>query len=125
MKSIQEYRLHCSALALLLLGIAFASKAYRGPWWHYANAYVGDIMIVGVIYFTLTLFAVSWSMPKKALCVFIYAVLVELFQATGIPASWNLPAPFVYVFGSVFSYIDILAYIVGLFLAGFLDNQIK
>ncbi len=125
MKIIRKYRLYCIVLALFLLAVAFASKAYRGPCWHFANAYVGDVMVVGVFYFALSFFALSWSRINKALVVLAYAVLVELFQASGVPASWHLPAPFVYVFGSVFNFSDILAYIIGLILAVFLDNQIK
>jgi hypothetical protein len=122
---LTKYRRSCVLSACAFIAIAFASKAYRGPAWRYSDAYVGDVMVVGFIYFVLSFFMISMSIRRKIIYVFGYALLVELFQATGIPNSWHLPAPFIYVFGSVFNFIDILAYLVGLALAGFLDRKIK
>jgi hypothetical protein len=46
--AIASYRLRACLYSLLFIAVAFASKAYRGPWWRFSDAYIGDVMVVGL-----------------------------------------------------------------------------
>jgi hypothetical protein len=120
--SLASYRLHATVYSALFITLAFASKAYRGPWWRIADAYIGDVMVVGFLFFVLSALLPRLATARKFWIVFVYAVLVELFQATGLPASWHLRPPLSYAFGSSFDAIDLIAYAVGVLLAAFLDR---
>ena len=109
-------------MAMVLLLLALASKVYRGPYWQFSNAYVGDIFIVGTLYFILSFAAPGFPPIKKAFTIGMIAVAVELFQATGIPASWGLPEPFSFVLGTSFDPRDFMFYGVGLIVAIILDR---
>ena len=109
-------------MAIVLLLLAFASKVYHGPYWQFSNAYVGGVFIVGTLYFMLSFAAPGWPPLKKALAIGMIAVAVELFQATGIPASWGLPEPFSFVLGTSFDPRDFLFYGIGLIVAILLDR---
>lgn len=108
-------------LSLFFLALAFATKYYSGPYWQFSDAYLGDVFIVAVLYFWL-----ASGFPRrhpffKAATIFLIALAVELFQASGIPASWNMPEPFVFVLGSQFDFKDFIFYTLGLLMAVLVD----
>ncbi len=123
--NLKSYRFRALLMAAVLLALAFASKYYRGPYWRFSNAYLGDVFIVGTLYFILSIAVPQQSALLKALIIALVALAVELFQATGIPASWGLPEPFSFVLGTAFDGADFLFYAVGLLLALGLDKRIS
>ncbi len=102
------------ASALACLAAAFASKYYQGPGNAFSEAYLGDFFVVGVFYFLVGAAAHSMRPFAKAAAIALFAAAVELFQASGIPASWNLPRPFTFLLGTSFDPLDFLFYALGL-----------
>ena len=51
----------------------------------------------------------------------VFAVAIEFFQATGVPAALQLPRPFVFILGTSYDVFDFLCYLFGLVIAFFLD----
>lgn len=116
-----RYRSKCAAVSLLLLAAAFLDKFYRGPAQSFSEAYLGDFFIVGCLYFWLSVMLPRWPMMLKAAAIGFLALSVELFQATLIPASWNLPQPFNFLLGTAFDPKDFVFYFSGLAFAVLLD----
>ncbi|MBN1999515.1 DUF2809 domain-containing protein [candidate division KSB1 bacterium] len=117
-----KYRCQAILFSSIFLAFAVAGKVYKGPGWHYADAWMGDIGIVGCLYFGLAVFIPKRRPVTKTAVIAAVATAVEVFQWTGIPRSWNLPRPFVFVLGSRFDPTDFLCYIVGLFAAWQVDR---
>jgi len=106
------------------LALAFWSKGYDGPHQRWVDAYVGDIFIVACLFYLLSLICPLWRTVIKFLIISGIAVAVESFQATGIPASWRLPEPFVFILGSSFDPLDFLFYGTGLLMVVIIDKGI-
>lgn len=104
---------YCAAAAVWLAA-AFASKYYTGYGDAFAEAYLGDFFIVGVLYYVLSAVAPKWTPCRRLAAVALFALAVEAFQATGLPRSWNLPRPLSFVFGTQFDVYDTAFYIAGL-----------
>ncbi|MDZ7371316.1 MAG: DUF2809 domain-containing protein [candidate division KSB1 bacterium] len=102
------------AAAAVWLAAAFASKYYSGYGDNFAEAYLGDFFIVGVLYFVLSAAALKLTPRRRLVAVALFALAVEAFQATGLPRSWNLPRPLSFVFGTQFDVYDTAFYIAGL-----------
>ncbi|MDZ7316204.1 MAG: DUF2809 domain-containing protein [candidate division KSB1 bacterium] len=102
------------AVASVWLAAAFASKYYRGPGDAFAEAYLGDFFIVGVLYYVLSAVAQKLTPLRRLAAVALFALAVEAFQATGLPRSWNLPRPLSFVFGTQFDFYDTAFYLAGL-----------
>jgi hypothetical protein len=117
----KKYRQFSLVVLLLFLAAAFASKIYRGVGQVFAEAYLGDLFIVGCLYFGLGMILPQTAVWKKAGLIGLVALSVESFQATGIPASWKLPAPLSFVLGTSFDPRDFLFYALGLFIAVIVD----
>jgi len=111
-----------AALSLVFLLFALASKAYHGPMWRLADAYLGDTFIVACLYFFLTVLRPLWSWRLKILIIGGIAVAVEAFQASGIQRAWGLPKPFVFIFGTSFDPLDFACYALGLWWAYLSDR---
>ena len=108
-------------IAMLALILAILTKLYRGPGWVALNAWAGDVGIVICLFFLLAAIFPGLKPIVKLLIIAFIAVSVECFQGTGIPGSWNLPAPFVWVLGSQFDPRDFIFYAIGLGIAFVLD----
>ncbi len=119
--NLKAYKKASRRLSLLFLALALFAKFYTGPWQHIADAYFGDLFIVASLYYALSLLKPALKPPIKFSAIAALALLVELFQATGIPASLNLPVPFVFILGTGFDVVDFLYYFTGLALAFLLD----
>jgi hypothetical protein len=120
--AFQKYRISAVIFSVLFLTVAVSGKIYRGPYQWLADAYIGDVAIVGCLYFWLALIFPSWRPSLKTLTIALVAVSVESFQATQIPKRWKLPRPFVFVLGSQFDANDFFCYAIGLTIAFFLDR---
>lgn len=114
---MHNYRLWALLLSLLFLAGAFASKYYSGPHGHYIDAYFGDFFIVACLYFWTSILLPSTSPWIKACIIAIIAITVETFQLTGLPRSWDLPEPYVFILGSAFDPLDLVYYLFGILLA--------
>ena len=119
-----KYRLTALILFFGFLLFAVLSKLYRGPFWIFSDAYIGDVGIVACLYFGLAFIGPGLKPVYKLFIICAVAVSVESFQATGIPKAMNLPAPFVWVLGSRFDPVDFLFYLAGLLIAFFIDRRL-
>ncbi len=119
-----KYRRHALASSCGFLIFAILTKLYRGPLHVYIDAWAGDIGIVACLYFMLACFFPRLQPFIKGLVIACIAVSVELFQASGIPRSWNLPAPFVWVLGSRFDVMDFWFYFIGIIIAFLIDIKL-
>jgi hypothetical protein len=122
---MKDYRRNTGYGSLLFLAAAFASKYYRGPGAAFSSAYLGDLFIVGCLYAWLGFFCIRLRPLMKAGAVGLFATLVELFQKTGIPASWGLPQPFTFVAGTAYDAKDFIFYFLGLVLAWGIDVRLR
>ena len=120
-----SYRYACLIVSLVALALAFVSKFYSGPYWRFADAYLGDVFIIICLYFWLTIMCVNLSIVFKALMIAALATVVELFQLSGIPTRWDLPEPFVFILGSSFDPKDFIYYAIGLCGAVGIDILLK
>jgi len=121
---VKYYRLFVLLLSCGFLLFAVLSKLYRGPFWTFSDAYIGDIGIVACLYFLLALIRPGLKPVYKLIVISIIAVFVELLQLTGFPKSLNLAAPFVWVLGSHFDIFDFFFYFIGLFIAFLIDKKL-
>ena len=121
-RSVTCYRIYCLIVSLVALSLAFWSKFYDGPYWRFADAYLGDVFIVICLYFWLALFRPGLHILTKFALIAALAFGVELFQATGLPAALNLPEPFVFILGTSYNAFDFLCYGSGLLCAVFFDQ---
>lgn len=120
---VRAYKKRSVYLAVVFLALAFMTKWYAGPYRQFADAYLGDVFIVASLYYCLSIFAPGLSRTKKFAAVAALAVAVELFQATGIPGSLNLPRPFVFILGTGFDVYDFISYLAGLSMALVIDQR--
>ena len=117
------YKKRNGILTFFFLTLAFFSKWYSGPAWRFSDAYLGDVFIVASLYYCLSIFAPGLSRTIKFAAVAALALAVELFQATGIPGSLNLPKPFEFILGTSFDLKDFISYLAGLILAVAVDQK--
>jgi hypothetical protein len=116
------------AVALLIafcyLILAIVSKLYSGPSHIFVNHYLGDLFIVGWLYFL-----VLWIFPKLKLAVaaaliFTISVFVEFAQVYLRPISSGLPKWVLFWTGTMFDPLDLAAYSAGVALAVVTDHLI-
>jgi hypothetical protein len=120
--ALKKYRMGAIIFSLLFLAVAISGKIYKGPYHWLADAYLGDLAIVGCLYFWLAFIFPGWRPYIKTITIAAVAITVELFQATDIPKSWNLPKPFVFILGSQYDANDFICYATGLAIAFLLDG---
>ena len=99
------------ALAVGLLHF-ITGENYRGPFPHFVNGYLIDILLPMTLYLLMGMFETRWirSPIFRAIAVFLFGCVVETSQHLGYP-----------LFGSTFDPLDILAYAAGVLLGVFLD----
>ncbi|MBN1561897.1 DUF2809 domain-containing protein [candidate division KSB1 bacterium] len=120
--SVARYRRLCLVISLVALALAFASKYYAGPHQRFADAYLGDAFIVICLYFWLALLWPHLRILTKSALISGLAVGVELLQATDLPASLHLPAPFVFVLGTSYDRRDFIFYGLGVLIAALVEK---
>ena len=93
--------------------------------WFFVRAYLGDVIVVLLIYtFILSFFEVK-NKSILILGIFIFSVLIETLQYLGIAEYLQLkPGSIAHiVVGSSFSWIDILCYAAGCLLLSLLPKK--
>ena len=97
--------------------LALASKSYTGSCHQFVNHYLGDLFIVGCLYFLLLLCFPNLSPLPLAALVLAVSVSVESAQAHVVPILQRLPHWIRFWTGTTFDPLDILAYCAGIALA--------
>jgi hypothetical protein len=87
-------------------------KNYTGPFPHFVNGYLIDILLPFSLYFLLILpdFKLAKSWILKCVIVFAIGCIVEILQYFGMP-----------IFGQTFDPLDFVAYASGVILAAIFD----
>jgi hypothetical protein len=114
-------RLLSILLSFGFLLLAWASKNYSGPYYRFTNHYLGDLFIVGWLYFLLLFVFPNLKPSSTALIVFLFSVLVEIFQAYLFSIFPGVPSWILFWTGTTFDPWDILAYLAGVALAVIID----
>ena len=112
-----EPRLLNLLLSLCFLLFALASKSYTGPFHRFANHYLGDLFIVGWLYFLLLLVFPKLSPSLTAAVVLTISVFVEIAQAKLITKFPGVPSWILFWTGTTFDPLDLLVYLAGVSLA--------
>src|SRR5258707_5741218 len=99
-------------LLIVLIGAVFV-LVYRGPFWPFVRGYMGDWLVVQFIYVIARLWISYRLRYQLAVCVFLFALFVEVVQlltAGSIPHTFAAEV----TVGSTFDPGDIVAYALGL-----------
>ncbi len=105
------------ALALgLTIALGLLSRRVRLGWSLWDKS-LGDVLYAVAAYLALALVWPAWPRRRLAALALAGCLLVETFQATGIPASYADSLVVRYLVGTTFSWHDVLCYVVGVALA--------
>jgi hypothetical protein len=108
-------------LSFSFLLLALASKKYTGSFHQIANHYLGDLFIVGWLYFLL-LFVLPELRPLiAAALIFTMSVSVEITQASLVSFFPGIPRWILFWTGTTFDPLDIFVYCLGVMLATITD----
>jgi len=92
----------------------------------FGGDFSADALYAVLIYLLVALLAPRWPSWVPALVAAAWCVGVEALQLTGLPEQWGLAwPPLMLVFGTVFSWWDLLAYAVGIAAACAADSLIR
>jgi hypothetical protein len=101
-------------LMLLVASLHFVTGPhYKGPFPHFVNGYLIDLLLPFALYFLLCMYDkyVFKYWPVRCCAIFLLGVTIETAQYYGVP-----------IFGSTFDPLDYVAYALGVLLAAFLDQ---
>ena len=93
--------------------------------WYFVRAFVGDILVVVLVYTLINSFFDCRNKNKLLLYVFVFAVFVEMLQYFKLAEKLGFPkgSPAYIIIGNYFSWEDILCYAIGC-LSVFFINKI-
>ena len=93
--------------------------------WYFVRAFVGDILVVVLVYTLINSFFDYRNKNKLLFFVFIFAVFVEMLQYFKLAEKLGFPkgSPAYIIIGNYFSWEDILCYAIGC-LSVFFINKI-
>ena len=93
--------------------------------WYFVRAFVGDILVVVLVYTLINSFFDYRNKNKLLFFVFVFAVFVEMLQYFKLAEKLGFPkgSPAYIIIGNYFSWEDILCYVVGC-LSVFFINKI-
>lgn len=92
----------------------------------FAGDFAGDALYAVLIFLLVALVLPRRPSSSVALLALAWCAAVEAFQLTGLPEQWGLAwRPLMLVFGTVFSWWDLLAYAVGVAAATLVDTGIQ
>lgn len=123
MKSARRHKL--IYLCLIVIAFGVISRILR-----FENAifdkYLGDALYAILFYLLISMLVSELRVIRKATIVFILMVTLELFQLTRIPMALSqnenvLARIAAMLLGTVFSWLDILAYLVGIVIVASVD----
>ena len=113
-------------LCLIVIALGVASRILR-----FENAifskYLGDALYAILFYLLISMVGLNLRAIVKATIVFIFMITLELFQLTRIPLTLSqnenvLARIIAMLLGTVFSWLDVLAYFVGIVIAASADK---
>ena len=116
-------RLQYLVLSFFFLLLALGSKRVTGSIHEITNHYIGDLFIVGSLYFFILVVFIRLSPISTAVIVFAFSVLIEIAQAYVFPFLVGIPEWFRFWFGTTFDPFDIVVYFAGVALAVLADLQ--
>jgi hypothetical protein len=108
-------------LSFCFLLLALGSKRLSGPFHQVANNYLGDLFIVGWLYFLVVLVFPRLKPAVTAAIVFTMSAFVEIAQAYGLPLMPGLPDWVLFWSGAKFDPMDMAAYAAGAVLAALIN----
>lgn len=123
MKSARRHTLIYLCLIVIALGVISRILRFENAFF---DKYLGDALYAILFYLLISMLVSELRAIKKATIVFILMVAIELFQLTQIPMALsqneNVLARIAAMFlGTVFSWLDIVAYFVGIVIAASVD----
>lgn len=123
MKSARRHTLIYLCLIVIALGVISRILRFENAFF---DKYLGDALYAILFYLLISMLVSELRAIKKATIVFILMVAFELFQLTQIPMALsqneNVLARIAAMFlGTVFSWLDIVAYFVGIVIAASVD----
>jgi hypothetical protein len=105
--------------------LAVVSKRFSGPFHQFANNYLGDLFIVGWLYFLVLLVFPKLTPAITAVIVLTMSVFVEMAQAHCLPLLPGLPGWVLFWTGTKFDPMDIAVYFAGVALAALVDLLLR
>lgn len=123
MKSVRRHTLIYLCLIVTALGVISRFVRFENAIF---DKYLGDALYAILFYLLISILVSDLRAIIKATIVFILMVTFELFQLTRIPMALsqneNVLARFAaMLLGTVFSWVDIVAYLVGIVIAASVD----
>ena len=112
-------------LSFCFLLLALASKRFTGSFQQFANHYLGDLFIVGWLYFLLLLGFPKMKPALAAAVVFTISVTVEIAQASLVSTFPGIPNWILFWIGTTFDPLDIFVYLAGVALAVIIDLFVR
>lgn len=101
-------------LMLLVASLHFVTGThYKGPFPHFVNGYLIDLVLPFALYFLLCMYVkpIFKYWPVRCCVIFLVGATIETAQYYGVP-----------IFGSTFDPLDYVAYASGVLLAAILDQ---
>ena len=117
--------LSIALLAVILVGIL---SRYFHTGFQIFDKYLGDALYTVMVYLLLSLIWIRGRTLHKAMIVMAFMIALELFQLTLIPYSLSTSSNIflrivAIVLGTKFSWLDLLAYLVGVTLIVIVDSR--
>ncbi|WP_232531718.1 ribosomal maturation YjgA family protein [Microbacterium halophytorum] len=116
----------------IILAIAVVTTVAAGLTVHallplsFGGDFAADALYAVLIYLLVAFVAPRWPARASGVAAFAWCAAVEAFQLTGLPEAWGLAwRPLMLVFGTVFSWWDLVAYAVGVAAAAFVDAAVR
>ena len=110
-----------TALVLTVTLGVLSRKIHIGMWGF--DKSLGDVLYVAAIYLLIVILT-RWPSHRAAPSAFAFAVCVELFKLTGLPMAWRDFWLSRWLLGSVFSWHNILCYVLGTTIITLLDHHV-
>jgi hypothetical protein len=110
-------------IAACLIGAVFV-LTYRGPFWQFTRACMGDWLIIQFIYMIARLWIPDRFRYPLAIAVFLLGILAEVIQylgASSIPRNFAAEL----TIGSTFDPVDIAAYALGVITVLLIEHAIS
>lgn len=123
MKSARRYTFIYLCLIVIALGVISRILRFENAIF---DKYLGDALYAILFYLLISMLVSELRVIRKATIVFILMVTLELFQLTRIPMALSqnenvLARIAAMLLGTVFSWLDILAYLVGIVIVASVD----
>ena len=112
------FRLLLALVAVIVLGLL---SRLRPIGWQLYDKSLGDVLYAVAVYLVLALVLYRWRPSRVALLALGLCLVIESFQATGIPARYAHVVAVRWILGTTFSWHDVGCYLVGIVAITVLD----